>query len=70
MFTVKIKGDNVCGKLSIEPGIVLSVLSTITVVIVVIKFPLFCKGRKDPYAQINFLTVVCTIMLCIWRKND
>lgn len=66
MLTVKIKGDNVCGKLNTEPGIMLSMLSTIAVVIVVIKFPLSCKGRKDPYAQINFLTVVCTIMLCIW----
>lgn len=70
MLTVKIKGDNVCGKLSTEPGTAFSMLPTIAVVIVLIKFTLFCKGRTDPYAQINFLTVVYTVMLCIWGGND
>ena len=70
MLTVKIKGDNVCGKLSTEPGIAFSMLPTTAVVTSVIKFPLSCKGRKDPYDQINFLTVVCTIMLSIWGGND
>ena len=68
MLTVKIKGDNVCGKLSTEPGIAFSMLPTTAVVTSVIKFPLSCKGRKDPYDQISFLTVVCTIMLSIWGE--
>lgn len=34
----------------------------VVVVIILIKFPLSCKGREDLYAPISFFTVVGTIM--------